>query len=600
MKKATTFIATAMLLACIMLAHVPAQEIHWYHVSPQGNNDNPGTQEHPFATIQKALDAPLPPGATYKWISLQKGIYFLTEPIRISSSVALSADQIDPYASQGRTPKVTISGGRRITGFKEVEKGLVVTDIPDVKAGKWNFCDLYVNDQRAVRARHPNTGYFRIEKSGEDRRTNFIYNDGDLKKWKDLDSTEFSGVELVFLHDWSITRCPIKEIDEKERRLTVPIRIGCDLDFFKIDGWEPHPRYFVENSIEFLDAPGEWFLDIKEGKLFYRLKEGESADTLEVIAPVLTQLLIVEGTPEQKTNIGIHGIRFSHAAYFPKPENTVWETQAAAFMSPGGQQSQFLPSPAAVHFEHVSHAHISNCWFDHLGENGLWFAKGCSNCYVNYSLFRDIGANGIMIGTHNHENTVERCGARNNLVEKTGETLFGAIGIWAGIVKNVTIEKNVIRQVPYGGISLGWQWNPDPTPARENRIANNKIYDCMQVLSDSGGIYTLGFQPDSVIEWNTIYGIPRASGRAESNGMFLDEGTKGFTIRCNIVYNTEQSSLRFHRADKNIVQNNILSNKEGVPMIRYNSTPEENIELIDNRDWNPDLPEFKEALERLP
>ena len=515
----------------------------------------------------------------------------MTEPVRIKTSTRFLGK------SPGQ-PEVTISGGRKITGFTEIEKGLVVTEIPEVRNGNWDFRDLYVNNARAIRARSPNTGYFRIEKAGEDRRTNFIYNEEDLKNGKDLNSTGLGGVELVFLHDWSITRCPIKEIDEKERRLTVPHRIGCDLDFFKIDNWEPHPRYFVENSIEFLDSPGEWFLDSKEGKLFYRLKEGESAETLEVTAPVTTQLLIFEGTEEQKISCFLENIRFAHSAYWPKLENTVRKTQAAAFSSPGGPGSSqgFLPSPAAVHCEYTR-IHITGCVFEHLGENGLWFAKGCSDCRVNHSQLRNIGANGIMIGTHNHENTVKNCTVERLLVEKPGETLFGSVGIWIGITQNVEIRDSIIRQTPYTGISLGWQWNPAPTPAGENKIRRNIIHDCMQTLSDGGGIYTLGFQPGSLIEGNIIYGIPRAAGTAESNGMFLDEGTKEFTIKNNVVFNTEQSSLRFHQADKNIVQDNILSNKEGVPMIRYNSTPEANIELINNRDLKPDSEEVQKRIE---
>jgi hypothetical protein len=542
-------------------------------VSLNGSDTNPGTREHPFATIQKAVDA------GNNAVVLEKGTYFLTEPIRIKTSIDIHGD----IGSSTQSPVVTISGGKKITGFQEVEQGLVAADIPEVKAGTWNFRDLYVNDHRAIRARSPNAGYFRIEKAGEDRRTNFIYKEGDLKKWKDLDN-----VELVFLHDWSITRCPIKEINEAQRRLTVPHRLGCDLDFFKIDGWEPHPRYFVENSIEFLDAPGEWFLDTKEGKLLYRLKEGESADTLEVIAPVAAQLLVIEGTPEEKVSALISNIRFAHAAYFPKPRNTVWEVQAAAFMTPGGEQgsSQRLqPSPAAVHFEYVNNIRVGNCLFEHLGENGLWFSKGCSDSAIQESIFRDIGANGIMIGTHDHENTVAGCTVQRSLVEKTGKTLFGSVGIWIGITQETNIVDSIVREVPYTGISCGWQWNPQPTPARANVIRNNLIYNCMQTLSDGGGIYTLGFQPDSLIEGNIIHGIPRAAGTAESNGMFLDEGTKGFTLTKNVVFGTDQSSLRFHQAKENVVSDNILLNKVGVPMIRYNSTPEANLELINNRNY---------------
>ena len=574
MKHTTALILGTLILLGYIVGYAPISEaqepaVAAYWVAPNGNDANPGTHVQPFATIQKAVDAVSLRKEAAKNVMLEKGTYFVTEPIRIKTSISLSGN--------GVLPEVTISGGQKITGFKEIEKGLAAADVPEAKAGTWAFHDLYVNDRRAIRARSPNTGYFRIEKAGQDRRTNFIYNEGDLKKWKDLEN-----VELVFLHDWSITRCPVKAVDEAERRLTVPHRIGGDIDFFKIDNWEPHPRYFVENSIEFLDAPGEWFLDTKEGKLFYRLKEGETVDTLEVIAPVATQLLIVEGTPEQKAGGTIQHIRFAHAAYFPKLENTVWETQAGAFSAPGGG---FLPSPAAVHLENAADMAIHHCRFEHLGENGLWFSKNCFQCVVSESHFRDIGANGIMIGTHNHENTVVGCTVQRSIVEKTGETLYGSIGIWIGLTQKTNIEDNIIRETPYTGVSCGWQWNPEPTPARENKICRNLIYNCMQTLSDGGGIYTLGFQPDSVIGGNIIHGIPRAAGAAESNGMFLDEGTKDFTITKNVVFGTEQSSLRFHQARQNVVSDNILLNNADVPMIRYNSTPVENIKLIDNRNY---------------
>jgi hypothetical protein len=102
-----------------------------------------------------------------------------------------------------------------------------------------------------------------------------------------------------------------------------------------------------------------------------------------------------------------------------------------------------------------------------------------------------------------------------------------------------------------------------------------------------------------VIESNIIHDIPRSTGYAESNGMFIDEGTKGFVIRNNVIYNTEQSPIRFHAANTNVVKDNILQHKEGVPMFRYNSTNERNIELINNRNLGSDSAEFKEAVKTI-
>jgi hypothetical protein len=76
-----------------------------YHVSPQGCDTNPGTQELPFATIQKAVDVAshrandadvrkvVINGETVEaddvaiGVHLEEGTYFITEPIRINAPV---------------------------------------------------------------------------------------------------------------------------------------------------------------------------------------------------------------------------------------------------------------------------------------------------------------------------------------------------------------------------------------------------------------------------------------------------------------------------------------------------------------------------------
>jgi hypothetical protein len=57
----------------------------------------------------------------------------------------------------------------------------------------------------------------------------------------------------------------------------------------------------------------------------------------------------------------------------------------------------------------------------------------------------------------------------------------------------------------------------------------------VQVLSDGGGIYTLGCQPGTQLRGNLIHDVPLNAGRAESNGMFLDEGSDGITIQGNAI-----------------------------------------------------------------
>ena len=180
------------------------------------------------------------------------------------------------------------------------------------------------------------------------------------------------------------------------------------------------------------------------------------------------------------------------------------------------------------------------------------------------------------------DEATRRVAVRHNLIEHCGKQFFGAVGVWIGLAAETTVTFNDIRYLPYTGVSVGWMWSPTPTPCRENEVSHNHIHHVMQILSDGGGIYTLGRQPGTKLTGNLIHDVPLNAGRAESNGMFLDEGTTEITIRHNVIYNVERSPLRFHRAQTNHVQRNILVVEGDTPRIRYNNTRPEDIHEVAN------------------
>jgi hypothetical protein len=175
-------------------------------------------------------------------------------------------------------------------------------------------------------------------------------------------------------------------------------------------------------------------------------------------------------------------------------------------------------------------------------------------------------------------NTIENC-----IVTECGKQFYGAVGIWCGLTAETTIRNNTIFNLPYTGISIGWMWSPEPTPCRENIIDGNHIHHIMQILSDGGGIYMLGLQPGSKILNNHIHDVSLNVGRAESNGMFLDEGTTDVVVENNLIYNIAKSPLRFHKATTNLVKGNFLFCGEDIPPIRYNNTNEADIQKVDNQ-----------------
>jgi len=103
------------------------------------------------------------------------------------------------------------------------------------------------------------------------------------------------------------------------------------------------------------------------------------------------------------------------------------------------------------------------------------------------------------------------------------------------------------------GISIGYVWNTERTSQRNCLVAYNHVYEVMQRLYDGGTIYTLGFQPGTVIRGNHLHGVRRSNyafGRAGNNGIFFDQGSKEMLIEDNVIYDISDSPIRFNQCDK--------------------------------------------------
>ncbi|HKI90456.1 MAG TPA: hypothetical protein VKA38_15630, partial [Draconibacterium sp.] len=222
------------------------------YVSPSGNDSNPGTKKRPLASIDKAklvaYNAIENDLEKLVKVWLAGGTYRVAEPINFEPfSNQNKKASLEFMALSGQNP--IISGGIKLTQWKKNSAGFWEASLPDQFLGKQLPRELFINQQRATRARFPNKGYLRVKKAGDDRRTNFFFEKGDFP----VPETH-QGVELIFLHDWSISRIGIKNIDAQENKLTAVDSIGAKSPaFFNLDNWEPHPRYYLENAPEYLD-----------------------------------------------------------------------------------------------------------------------------------------------------------------------------------------------------------------------------------------------------------------------------------------------------------------------------------------------------------
>ncbi|MBW6537609.1 MAG: right-handed parallel beta-helix repeat-containing protein [Mariniphaga sp.] len=543
-------------------------------------------------------------GAETIW--LEEGKYTISKPVVFNTEhFTNQSANLFFKAVTGKNP--VISGGIEITGWRKNSDGFWTAELPPSCKNEKLPRELFVENRRAIRARFPNEEYLRVFKVGDDRRTHFFFEPGDFP----IPENE-KNVELVLLHDWSISRIPVKEIDKQENKLTTVDSIGAKSPaFFNLDHWETNPRYYLENAMEFLDAENEWFYNSDENNLYLKLPDNENPNEMKINIPVSQGLVLLEGTENQPLkNIHFEGITFHHSAW-QIPEMGYCGVQACHF-DPRPEYGGWAVVPAAIKGVWVQNCSFSNCRFENLGGTGIWLGTGSQNCSITNSYFSDISGNGIMIGEGRDrevngkkwwESAPEQV-ALGNIIENCtvtdcGKQFYGAVGIWCGLTAETTIRNNTIYNLPYTGISIGWMWSPVPTPSRENFIDGNHIHHIMQILSDGGGIYMLGLQPGSKILNNHIHDVSLNVGRAESNGMFLDEGTTDVIVENNLIYSISKSPLRFHKATTNLVKNNFLFCRKDIPPMRYNNTKEEDIQKVGNHVYYENDSNFREKLKQV-
>jgi hypothetical protein len=532
-------------------------------------------------------------------IVVHEGDHWIAEPIAIDA--ALAGDGLEIVGEAISRP--TISGGRLITGFRDHGDGTWRVVIEDVRDGAWWFEELFADTIPRTRARHPNAGYARVATAGADNRTSFTFDPAVIPP--DLVDARS---EVVFLHDWSTSRVPIAQVDASTHTITVAHPIGCKAPHYAITNFEPHPRFLLEGSPALVDTLGEWALDRETGELVYRPVPGEPPDQTRLIAPYAPALLRITGTPEAPvSNVRIRGLRFAHANW-PIPPYGYAEGQAAFYERRNEPDSDGTRDavPAAIEFSWAQDCRLEACAIESVGGSGVWFGAGCRDCRITDSLVRGTAANGIMIGEtatrtvrgepwwqSAPEQVASGNEVRQCLIERCGRRFLGAVGIWVGLAERTTIARNIVRDLPYTGISVGWRWDPTPTPCRENLVEGNDIHDVMQTLSDGGGIYTLGRQPGTVLRGNAIHDVRRNAGRAPSNGIFFDQGTMDLLVDDNVFWDVDTTPIRWHWTYANIVRRNTFVLHEGQRVAHYNRAKAQDISYEDNRTpdretWSPE------------
>ncbi|MBQ6204984.1 MAG: right-handed parallel beta-helix repeat-containing protein [Prevotella sp.] len=528
--------------------------------------------------VRKAREMKRLGKATEVTIRLQAGTYFLYEPLRLRpEDSGLTIEATD----------AVVSGGMKITNWKRQGK-LMVADVPDFNGRPIDFRQLWVNGKKAIRARDVSNFEQMNRIRTYDKKNHILW--VSKKAVEKILNAPYA--EMVLHEMWCTSNLRIKSItlqgDSAAVRFHQPeARLQFEHPWpspMTPDTKHPSP-FYLTNAKELLDEPGEWYHDIREHKVYYMPRAGETIR--EAIVPVVETLVEFIGTAEHPVrNITMKGLRFSHTTWMRPSVKGHVPLQAGMYLVEAYKLRPQIDRPnnhkldnqgwlgradAAVELRYTEDCNFDGCRFEHLGGSGLDYVVACRSGTTTNCTFTDIAMNGYVCGSFSPEGLEthlpyqpadfrEVC--TGQIVEQSefydvSNEDWGCVAICAGYVSGITIAHNTIHDVSYTGISLGWGWNRDLVCMKDNKVHANLIYNYANHMYDCAGIYTLGNQPGTLISENVVRDIATPSYVHDPNHWFYlytDEGSSNITLRDN--WTPSDKFLKNANGPGNVWENN--------------------------------------------
>jgi parallel beta-helix repeat protein len=507
------------------------------YVATNGRDDNAGTRDRPFASLARARDeirqlkqaGPLKEPVT---VHVRSGVYALPQTLKFEAQDGGSAAAPVVYRAY-QNEKPVLVGGKTITGFVPYKGSILKTDVGAQGFQGVYFRQLIFDGQRQHLARYPNftpqnpygggwayadgkLAPMYADIPGEDKHS-FTYKEADARTWARPEEVE---VFVFARYNWWNNICRIKSVDRATRRVTLANDASYPI--------RPADRYYFQNALEELDAPGEWYLDKQTGTLYFWPPAPLEGKT--VVAPTTRTILeLGKGV----AHLAIRGFILECA------EGT------------------------AVTLRDTTNCLIAANTIRNVGDyngSGVSVSGGFENGVVGNDIF-EIGSHGVSLSGGDRKTlTSAENYADNNYIHHIGVFYKQGVGISLSGVGN-RASHNLIHDGPRMGIMF----------SGNNLILEyNHIRHMNLETEDTGAVYTGGrdwiSSRGSVIRYNFFHDM-LGYGHDEKGrwfsphfawGVYLDDNTGGVDVIGNIVARCSRAGLHLHNGRDNHIENNIL------------------------------------------
>ncbi|MFI4911883.1 MAG: hypothetical protein ACIAQZ_09480 [Sedimentisphaeraceae bacterium JB056] len=543
-------VVSSLVLITVVLTSFALAEV--FYVDPSNGNDSFSGKsvDECFRTIERAkLAVSKVNSGMFEDIVvyLKEGVYEIDSPVIFSvCDSGFNSHKVIYRNFPGEKP--ILFGGKKLDVQWQVAEGKLLKGY----IGKGlSFRQIYVNSEKKVRAREPEIGeYYKLK-------SEIIHDGFNIEKGLTDNIVSFDDIELSIKTLWMHKRLRVDKVysvGEFDRLVINPL----EWDSLKNEPQGARKYYgkdfWLENALEFIDTPGEWYYNRSNGLLYYYPLKDQKPENIEVVIPQTQTLISLGGSLDEKVrDIVFDGLSFTYTNWtrpdiagfvdvqantlLPLPENKKHDSRYRH-----NQQKDRIPAAMEIHSG--DRIKVENCHFNNLGGTALTFNYGGNDNIIASNKFSDIAATAVEVGNDCYKPLNQNMWPRryliyNNEIDNIGTDYFGSLGIMVFYCDSIIIEHNDICNVPYSGINVGWGWLGDDiiTEPKNAIVRNNRVEKYLAELVDGAAIYS----PNPVYASYAVGNYVKDMMTQRHDPAFYNDGCGAYWIfRNNVIENAQR------------------------------------------------------------